>query len=105
MREDARSHARRRDESQRGCGEELERRKRTSRRHRTHKNRFDSALEWAGRRRFTEALELRWRYDDKPDISFTDLTSMAVMQELGITDVLTGDAHFEHIGLGLHRGP
>ena len=37
------SHARRRDESQRGCGEELERRKRASRLRRTHKNRFDSA--------------------------------------------------------------
>jgi len=62
-------------------------------------------LEWVDRTRFTEALELRWRYDDKPDISFTDLTSMAVMQELGIADVLTGDAHFEHVGLGLRRVP
>ena len=44
MREDAGSHARRRDESQRGCGEELERRERASRRRRTHKNRFDRAL-------------------------------------------------------------
>ena len=44
MREDAGSHARRRDESQRGCGEERERRERASRRRRTHKNRFDSAV-------------------------------------------------------------
>ncbi len=42
MREDAGSHARRRDE--RGCGEELERRERASRRRRTHKNRLDRAL-------------------------------------------------------------
>ena len=33
------------------------------------------------------------------DISFTDLTSMAVMQELEITDILTGDAHFTHVGM------
>ena len=44
LREDASSHARRRDESRRGCGEELERRERASRLRRTHKNRFDSAL-------------------------------------------------------------
>jgi hypothetical protein len=36
MREDARSLARRRDESQRGCGEEWERGERASRPRRTH---------------------------------------------------------------------
>ena len=34
------------------------------------------------------------RYDDKPDISFVDFTSMVLMQDLGIVDVFTGDAHF-----------
>jgi len=54
---------------------------------------------------FQRTVSLRRRYQDKPDISFTDLTSMVVMQELSITDVLTGDAHFEHVGLGLRRAP
>src|SRR5262245_22723141 len=46
------------------------------------------------------AWQLRLRYRDKPDISFVDLTSMVVMQDLGITEVFTGDAHFEQVGLG-----
>lgn len=54
---------------------------------------------------FSDAWVLRKRLADKPDISFTDLTSMVVMQELGITDVFTGDAHFEHVGLGFRRVP
>jgi predicted nucleic acid-binding protein len=55
--------------------------------------------------RFRAGLQLRKKYADKPDISFTDLTSMAVMQEFGITDIFTGDAHFEHVGLGFRRVP
>lgn len=62
-------------------------------------------LVWVGRDRFDQALQLRERYSDKPDISFTDLTSMVVMQELDLRDVLTGDAHFEHVGMGFRRQP
>jgi predicted nucleic acid-binding protein len=53
--------------------------------------------------RFAAAWQLRQRYADKPAISFTDLTSMVVMQERGITQILTQDAHFLHVGLGLRR--
>src|SRR5271155_1927264 len=42
--------------------------------------------------RFRGALNLRQRFADKPGISFTDLTSMTIMQDLRISDVLTGDA-------------
>lgn len=51
--------------------------------------------------RFKEAQRLRVRYQDKPAISFTDLTSMVVMQELEIGKILTEDDHFAQIGLGL----
>ena len=43
---------------------------------------------------FRRAWQMRQRYHDKPDISFVDFTSMVVMQDLGIQDVFTGDAHF-----------
>lgn len=36
--------------------------------------------------RFERAKALRLKFQDKPRISFTDLTSMVVMDELGITD-------------------
>ena len=57
---------------------------------------------------FSKARRLRLRYRDKPRISFTDLTSFAVMRELGIKQVLTGDAHFAQAGLGfaiVPKGP
>lgn len=55
--------------------------------------------------RFEGAWRLRQRYADKPAISFTDLTSMVVMQERGIMEILTRDEHFAHVGLGLQRLP
>ena len=55
--------------------------------------------------RFRGAWELRLRYRDKPRISFTDLTSFVVMKEVGLSRVVTGDAHFEHAGLGFRRIP
>lgn len=55
--------------------------------------------------RFRSAWQLRQRYADKPKISFTDLTSFVVMRELGLTRVLSGDAHFEQVGMGFRRLP
>ena len=55
--------------------------------------------------RFRHAWRLRLRYHDKPRISFTDLTSFVVMRELGLRHVLTGDTHFEHVGMGFVRLP
>ena len=55
--------------------------------------------------RFQQAYRWRLRFRDKPRISFTDLTTFVVMKELGITDVLTADTHFEQVRLGFRRLP
>ena len=55
--------------------------------------------------RFSRAWRLRLRYREKPRISFTDLTSFVIMRELGLRHVLTGDAHFQQVGLGFVRVP
>jgi predicted nucleic acid-binding protein len=55
--------------------------------------------------RFRKAFDLRLAFRDKPDISFTDLSSMAIMQELKISDVLTGDRHFLQSGFGFRILP
>ncbi|MBE9213946.1 type II toxin-antitoxin system VapC family toxin [Plectonema cf. radiosum LEGE 06105] len=55
--------------------------------------------------RFTQTQLLRSKFLDKPLISFTDLTSMVVMQEYGITAILTEDAHFTHVGMGFELVP
>lgn len=55
--------------------------------------------------RFKVAWSLRKRYRDKPDISFTDLTSFVLMQELWINKVFTGDSHFEKVNLGFEILP
>lgn len=55
--------------------------------------------------RFSRAIELRKQFSDKPRISFTDLSTMAIMTELGITDILTADRHFSHVGLGFRSLP
>jgi predicted nucleic acid-binding protein len=55
--------------------------------------------------RFSRAIELRKQFSDKPRISFTDLSTMAIMVELGITDILTADRHFAQVGLGFRALP
>jgi predicted nucleic acid-binding protein len=55
--------------------------------------------------RLRQAWQLRKKYHDKPDISFIDFTSFVVMRELGITEVFTGDAHFEQVGMGFRLLP
>jgi predicted nucleic acid-binding protein len=55
--------------------------------------------------RFSRTIALRKQFSDKPRISFTDLSTMAIMVELGITDILTADQHFTHVGLGFRALP
>ena len=55
--------------------------------------------------RFSAAWELRKRFQDKPTVPFTDLTSMAIMDERGIHQVLTEDEHFIQVGMGFSRVP
>ena len=55
--------------------------------------------------RFSAAWRLRKRFQDKPRISFTDLTSMVIMQERGISQVLTEDEHFVQVGMGFSKVP
>ena len=55
--------------------------------------------------RFKVAWSLRKKYQDKPDISFTDFTSFVLMQELVINKVFTGDSHFESVNLGFEIIP
>ena len=62
-------------------------------------------VEHVGSERFARAKALRLRLREKPLISFTDLTTMVVMQELRITRVVTADAHFRHVGLGFDPVP
>lgn len=50
--------------------------------------------------RFQETWKLRQKLKDKPKISFTDLTSMVIMRELGLSHVLTRDDHFLQVGMG-----
>lgn len=52
------------------------------------------------RPRFFKTIELRRQFSDKPNMSFTDLSTVAIMLELGITDILTADRHFTQVGLG-----
>jgi predicted nucleic acid-binding protein len=55
--------------------------------------------------RFAKAIEMRKQFSDNPRISFTDLSTMAIMVELGIAHILTADRHFAHVGLGFRALP
>ncbi|MFZ3214646.1 MAG: PIN domain-containing protein [Candidatus Acidiferrales bacterium] len=63
------------------------------------------AVETVTEARFRSAFELRGRFADKPNISFTDLTSIVIMTELKMADILTADAHFAHVGMGFQLLP
>lgn len=54
---------------------------------------------------FRRAWQMRQKYRNRPDISFVDFTSMVVMQDLGISEIFTGDAHFLQVGLGFQLVP
>jgi uncharacterized protein len=62
-------------------------------------------IQQVSKARFSRTIELRKQFSDKPRISFTDLSTMAIMVELGITDILTADRHFNHVGLGFRALP
>ena len=62
-------------------------------------------LEYITPSRFAQAKSLRVKLQDKPDISFTDLSTMIVMEKLNISMILTGDAHFAHIGMDFQIVP
>lgn len=68
-------------------------------------DRGDYRLVHLSEEQFRRAWQMRQKYHDKPDISFVDFTSMIAMQDLGITDVFSGDAHFEQVGLGFRLVP
>ena len=55
--------------------------------------------------RFRDAARLRLKFRDKPEISFTDFTSMAVMEELGLKRILTEDRHFAQVGMSFELLP
>jgi uncharacterized protein len=63
------------------------------------------ALEFITPERFAAAYRLRLKFEDKPNISFTDLTSFAVMRELKLRQAITADAHYEQVNLGFARVP
>lgn len=62
-------------------------------------------VEWVTPERFERAKGLRLKYQDKPKISFTDFTSMVIIKELGFKEIMTGDEHFEHVGMAFQRKP
>ena len=57
-------------------------------------------LEYVDRTLFQRAWELRKQYHDKPGISFTDFTSIAVMDAQQITRIFSGDEHFVQVNRG-----
>ncbi len=62
-------------------------------------------IEKVTEQRFYRAWQLRKWLRDKPHISFTDITSMIIMQDLSISYVLTDDEHFLHVGFGFSKIP
>jgi len=57
---------------------------------------------WISPEEFEEAKQLRLKYDDKPSISFTDFTTMVVMKEKRITNIVTEDEDFVKVRMGFN---
>jgi predicted nucleic acid-binding protein len=60
-------------------------------------------IERIGAERWSAAWKLSKKFGDKPDISFVDFTSFALMKELKISEAMTADRHYEFVGMGLKR--
>ena len=60
--------------------------------------------EWIGVTRAEKARRVFFRHRDK-DYSFTDCTSLVVMQELKLRQALTTDEHFTQMGFHTLPGP
>jgi len=54
-------------------------------------------------KRWQKAWSLCKKYKDKPGISFVDFSSIIVMKELNIKEILTKDTHFKNVGLGFSK--
>ncbi len=54
-------------------------------------------------KRWQKTWDLCKKHSDKPGISFTDFSSMAVMKENNIKEILTNDKHFENVGMGFAK--
>ena len=52
---------------------------------------------------FEAAVRLRKQYADQPLISFTDFLSFVIMDEYGISSVVTEDHHFDIVHFGFQR--
>jgi predicted nucleic acid-binding protein len=53
--------------------------------------------------RWAKAWTMSKKNHDKPGVSFVDFTSFIVMKEVGITEALTADKHYEDAGLGFKK--
>jgi uncharacterized protein len=53
--------------------------------------------------RWAAAWKLSKKFADKPDISFADFTSFAVMKEMRLAEAFTADRHFETVGMGFGK--
>lgn len=62
-------------------------------------------IEKISKEHFDQAWNLKRRFKEKPLISFTDLTSMVLMNEMDINKILTTDRHFFQVGMGFQKVP
>lgn len=57
-------------------------------------------MEWITPERFIRSWKFRQKLRDKIRVSFTDISSMMIMQELGIRRIITENSYFASVDLG-----